>query len=63
MSLNNCIYFREREPPVYVDSIHLPVSDRQATALSSLSFAESEPQPQSSKAVILPLYTIPDEGT
>jgi hypothetical protein len=63
VSLNNRIYFREHQLPEHGDSVHLPVSDRQAIALSSLSFAESEPQPQSSKVVILPLYTIPDQGT
>jgi hypothetical protein len=71
VSLNNRIYFREHQLPEHGDSVHipvhLPVSDRQrrqATALSSLRFAESEPQPQSSKpeAVILPLYIIPDHG-
>jgi hypothetical protein len=63
VSLNNRIYFREHQPPRHGDSVHLPVSDRQATALSSLNFAESEPQPQLSKGVILPLYIIPDQGT
>ena len=64
VSLNNRIYFREHQPPEHGDSIHLPgVTDHQATALSSLSLAESEPQPQSSKAVILPIYIIPDQET
>jgi hypothetical protein len=60
VSLNNRIYFREHQPPGHGDSGHLPVTDRQANALSSLDFAESEPQPQSSKGVILLLYIIPD---
>ena len=63
VSLNNRIYFREHQPSGHGDSIHIPVSDRQATALSSLNFAESESQPQSSKLVTLPLHTISDQGT
>ena len=64
MSLNNRIYFRENQPPEHGDSVHLPVSDRvHAIALSSLSFAVSEPEPEVSKGVVLPLYNIPDQGS
>jgi hypothetical protein len=63
VSLNNRIYFREHQPPGHGDSIQIQVSDRQATALSSLNFAESESQPQSPNGVVLPLHIIPDKGT
>jgi hypothetical protein len=58
VSLNNRIYFREHKPPGHGDSIHIRVTDHQATPLSSLSLAESKPHPQSSKDVILPRFTL-----
>ena len=64
VSLNNRVYFRKNQPPEHGDSVHLPLSDQvRATALSSLRFAVSEPEPEVSKGVVLPLYIIPDQGT
>ena len=59
VSLNNCIYFCEHQPPEHGDMSCIVVSDWfRTTAPSLLRFAVPEPQTQVSKGVISPLHLI-----
>ncbi|KAI9453519.1 hypothetical protein BJY52DRAFT_832579 [Lactarius psammicola] len=59
VSLNNRIYFRERQSPGRSNNASNPVSERvRVTAVASPFFAVVKPQPQASGGVTFPLYVI-----